>query len=171
MLLSIGRLKYILNLLRTLINYELAFVPMNGKVHFVIPGIIILLAIATASGIEVPASALKTNNQVGASTGAIGKSTGAVPLIPIQTGDSHLDKQVQQFYSCIKKTGHTGGSKPEPSRDEVNACYFQVFTSNDGSNNVRFSHSYSHGQRTSTTEGVSVPEFADTGVDYGNNAR
>jgi hypothetical protein len=141
---------------------------MNGKVHFVIPGIIFLLAIATASSIAVPASALKSNNQVG--TDAIGKSTGAVPLIPIHTGDSHLDKQIQQFYSCIKKTGHTGGSKPEPSRDEVNACYFQVFASNN-SNNVRFSHSYSHSQKTSTTEGVSVPEFADTGVDYGENAR
>ena len=143
---------------------------MNGKVHFVIPGIIFVLAIATASSIAVPASALKSNNQVGTSTDAIGKSTGAVPLIPINTGDSHLDKQIQQFYSCIKKTGHTGGSKPEPSRDEVNACYFQVFTSNNN-NNVRFSHSYSHGQKTSTSEGVSVPEFADTGVDYGDNAR
>jgi hypothetical protein len=143
---------------------------MNGKVRFVIPGIIFLLAIAPASSIAVPASALKSNNEVGTSTGAIGKSTGAVPLIPINTGDSHLDKQIQQFYSCIKKTGHTGGSKPEPSRDEVNACYFQVFASNN-SNNVRFSHSYSHSQKTSTTEGVSVPEFADTGVDYGDNAR
>ena len=143
---------------------------MNGKVQFVILGIIFVLAIATASTIAVPVSAVKSNNQVGTSTGAVGTRTGAVPLIPIQTGDSHLDKQIQQFYSCIKKTGHTGGSKPEPSRDEVNACYFQVFTSNNG-NNVRFSHSYSHGQKTSTTEGISVPEFADTGVEYGNNTR
>jgi|SRR6188472_1301756 len=143
---------------------------MNGKVHLVILGIIFALAIATASSIAVPVSAVKSNSQVGTSTGTIGKSIGAVPLIPIQTGDSHLDKQIQQFYSCIKKTGHTGGSKPEPSRDEVNACYFQVFTSNNG-NNVRYSHSYSDSQKTSTTEGVSVPRLADTGVDYGNNER
>jgi hypothetical protein len=138
---------------------------MNGKVHLVIVGIIFALAIATASTIAVPVSAVKSNSQVGTSTGAVGKSTGAVPLIPIQTGDSHLDKQIQQFYSCIKKTGHTGGSKPEPSRDEVNGCYFQVFTSNNG--NLRYSHS----QKTSTNEGVSVPGLADAGVDYGNNGR
>jgi hypothetical protein len=143
---------------------------MNGKVHFVILGIIFALAIVTASNIAVPVSAVESNSQVGKSTDAAGKSTGAVPLIPIQTGDSHLDKQIQQFYSCIKKTGHTGGSKPEPSRDEVNTCYFQVFTSNNG-NNVRYSHSYSHSQKTSTTEGVSVPRLADAGVDYGNNGR
>jgi hypothetical protein len=143
---------------------------MNRKVHMVILGIIFALAIATASSIAVPVSAVKINSQVGTSTGAVGKSTGAVPLIPIQTGDSHLDKQIQQFYSCIKKTGHTGGSKPEPSRDEVNGCYFQVFTSNNG-NNVRYSHSYSHSQKTSNTEGVSVPGLADAGVDYGNNGR
>ena len=143
---------------------------MNGKVHLVILGITFALAIATASSIAVPVSAVESNSQVGTSTGTIGKSTGAVPLIPIQTGDSHLDKQIQQFYSCIKKTGHTGGSKPEPSRDEVNACYFQVFTSNNG-NNVSYSHSSSHDQKTSTTEGVSVPRLADTGVDYGNNVR
>jgi hypothetical protein len=143
---------------------------MNGKVHLVILGIIFALAIATASSIAVPVSAVESNSQIGTSTSTIGKSTGAVPLVPIQTGDSHLDKQIQQFYSCIKKTGHTGGTKPEPSRDEVNACYFQVFTSNNG-NNVRYSHSYSHSQKTSTTEGVSVPRLADTGVDYGNNLR
>ena len=155
---------------------------MNGKVHLVILGIIFALAIATASSIAVPVSAVKSNSQLGTSTDVAGKSTGAVPLIPIQTGDSHLDKQIQQFYSCIKKTGHTGGSKPEPSRDEVNTCYYQVFTnnnngnnvsyshSNDG-NNVRYSHSYSHSHKTSTTEGVSVPRLADAGVDYGNNGR
>jgi hypothetical protein len=141
---------------------------MNGKVHLVILGIIFAMAIATASSIAIPVSAVKSNSQVDTSTGTIGKSTGAVPLIPIQTGDSHLDKQIQQFYSCIKKTGHTGGSKPEPSRDEVNACYFQVFTTNND-NNVGYSHSYNHSQKTSTTEGVSVPRLADTGVDYGNN--
>jgi hypothetical protein len=136
---------------------------MNGKVHLVILGIIFALAIATASTIAVPVSAVKSNSQ-------LGTGTGAVPLIPVQTGDSHLDKQIQQFYSCIKKTGHTGGSKPEPSRDEVNGCYFQVFTTNDG-NNLKYSHSYSHSQKTSTNEGVSVPGLADAGVDYGNNGR
>ena len=110
---------------------------MNGKVHLVILGIIFALAIATVSSIAVPVSAVKSNSQVGTSTGTIAKSTGAVPLIPIQTGDSHLDKQIQQFYSCIKKTGHTGGSKSEPSRAEVINCYTKTFNTAPTTNTVR----------------------------------
>jgi hypothetical protein len=111
---------------------------MNGKVSYLaIICIVLSLAIATTGSFTTPVLAVKT-----LSTHS-GKSSGAVPLIPIATGNLQLDKQIQQFYSCIKKTGHTGGTKPEPSRDEVNGCYFQVFSSS-GSHG----HGHSHGQKT-----------------------
>jgi hypothetical protein len=61
---------------------------------------------------------------------------GAVPLVPIQTGNKALDKSIQSFYSCIKKTGHTGGSKPEPSRTEVINCYTKTFNTATTTNTV-----------------------------------
>ncbi|MGA8911627.1 MAG: hypothetical protein WB443_02080 [Nitrososphaeraceae archaeon] len=119
------------------------------------------MAIATTGSFTTPVLALKN-----ISTHS-GKSSGAVPLIPIATGNPQLDKQIQQFYSCIKKTGHTGGTKPEPSRDEVNGCYFQVFSSNGSSSSTSSSSSFSnsgshghghkHGQKTGIqTQGVST---------------
>jgi hypothetical protein len=101
--------------------------------NLAIIAIVLSLAITTANSVTTPAA---------------GKSSGAVPLIPIATGNVQLDKNIQHFYSCIKKTGHTGGSSPEPSRDEVNSCYFEVFTSNSNS---------SHGHRhKSNTQGASI---------------
>jgi hypothetical protein len=41
-------------------------------------------------------------------------SGGAVPLVTIKTGNAKLDKDINKFYSRIKKTGHTGGNNPEP---------------------------------------------------------
>ena len=130
---------------------------MNGKVSYLaIICIVLSLAIVTTGSFKTPVLAIKN-----ISTHS-GKSSGAVPLIPIATGNPQLDKQIQQFYSCIKKTGHTGGTKPEPSRDEVNGCYFQVF-SNSGSSSSSFSssgshgHGHKHGQKTGIqTQGVST---------------
>src|SRR5215475_13915065 len=56
---------------------------------------------------------------------------GAVPLIPLNSGNGELDHQVNQFFKCIKKTGHTGGANGEPSRGEVDTCYNAVFVSGD----------------------------------------
>ena len=119
---------------------------MNGKVSYLaIICIVLSLAIVTTGSFKTPVLAIKN-----ISTHS-GKSSGAVPLIPIATGNPQLDKQIQQFYSCIKKTGHTGGTKPEPSRDEVNGCYFQVFSSSGSgsrsstSSSSSFSSSGSHG--------------------------
>jgi len=136
---------------------------MNGKVlYLAIICIVLSLAIATTGSFTTPVLALKN-----ISTHS-GKSSGAVPLIPIATGNPQLDKQIQQFYSCIKKTGHTGGTKPEPSRDEVNGCYFQVFSSNGSSSSTTSSsssfsssgshgHGHKHGQKTGIqTQGVST---------------
>src|SRR6476660_7317720 len=130
---------------------------MNGKVlYLAIICIVSSLAIATTGSFTTPVLAHS------------GKSSGAVPLIPIATGNPQLDKQIQQFYSCIKKTGHTGGTKPEPSRDEVNGCYFQVFSSNGSSSSTTSSsssfsssgshgHGHKHGQKTGIqTQGVST---------------
>jgi len=130
---------------------------MNGKVlYLAIICIVLSLAIATTGSFTTPVLAHS------------GKSSGAVPLIPIATGNPQLDKQIQQFYSCIKKTGHTGGTKPEPSRDEVNGCYFQVFSSNGSSSSTTSSsssfsssgshgHGHKHGQKTGIqTQGVST---------------
>lgn len=136
---------------------------MNGKVSYLaIICIVLSLAIATTGSFTTPVLALKN-----ISTHS-GKSSGAVPLIPIATGNPQLDKQIQQFYSCIKKTGHTGGTKPEPSRDEVNGCYFQVFSSSGSSSSTTSSsssfsssgshgHGHKHGQKTGIqTQGVST---------------
>jgi hypothetical protein len=136
---------------------------MNGKVSYLaIICIVLSLAIATTVSFTTPVLAVKK-----VSTHS-GKSSGAVPLIPIATGNPQLDKQVQQFYSCIKKTGHTGGTRPEPSRDEVNGCYFQVFSnSSSGSSSSTSSTTSSsssshgdgpgHGQKTGIqTQGIST---------------
>jgi hypothetical protein len=134
-------------------------VSMNGKVSYLaIICIVLSLAIVTTGSFKTPVLAIKN-----ISTHS-GKSSGAVPLIPIATGNPQLDKQIQQFYSCIKKTGHTGGTKPEPSRDEVNGCYFQVFSSSGSSTSSSSSfsssgshdHGHKHGQKTGIhTQGVS----------------
>ena len=141
---------------------------MNGKVSYLaIICIVLSLAVVTTGSFKTPVLAIKN-----ISTHS-GKSSGAVPLIPIATGNPQLDKQIQQFYSCIKKTGHTGGTKPEPSRDEVNGCYFQAFSSSgSGSSSSSSSstsssggfsssgshgHGHKHGQKTGIqTQGVST---------------
>jgi hypothetical protein len=123
---------------------------MNGKVSYLAITICIVLSLAITTTGSFTTSVLAVKKL---STHS-GKSSGAVPLIPIATGNPQLDKQIQQFYSCIKKTGHTGGTKPEPSRDEVNGCYFQVFSS---SSSGSYGHGHSHGQKTGIqTQGIST---------------
>jgi hypothetical protein len=79
----------------------------------------------SVSNLIIPsAQAAKKSSSSGSSSG------GSVPLTSIKTGDTALDKTIQSFYNCIKKTGHTGGSKPEPSKSEVIDCYYKEFGSN-----------------------------------------
>jgi hypothetical protein len=55
----------------------------------------------------------------------------AVPLIPINTGDPVLDKNLHSFYSCVGKAiksnqnvdGISSYFKHEPTRNEVIDCY------------------------------------------------
>jgi hypothetical protein len=111
--------------------------------------ILLSLAITIANSVATPAAA---------------KNSGAVPLIPIATGNGQLDKNIQHFYSCIKKTGHTGGNNPEPSRDEVNSCYFQVFTSNS-----HIIHGHGHRHKSSTQGESIVGSIPDSSARGGNS--
>lgn len=135
---------------------------MNGKVSYLaIICIVLSLAIVTTGSFKTPVLAIKN-----ISTHS-GKSSGAIPLIPIATGNPQLDKQIQQFYSCIKKTGHTGGTKPEPSRDEVNGCYFQVFSNSGSSSSTSSSSSFSshgHGHKHSQKTGIQTQGVSTVGL-------
>lgn len=104
---------------------------MNKTTILLIVGIAVLaFAVGTATSVSnviIPSAqaAKKTSGSTSGNSGG-----GSVPLTPIKTGDTALDKTIQSFYNCIKKTGHTGGSKPEPSKSEVIDCYFKEFRSN-----------------------------------------
>src|SRR5918911_4262681 len=103
---------------------------MNKTTILLTVGIAVLaFAVGTAttvSNLIIPsAQAAKKSS----STSDSSSSSGSVPLTSIKTGDTALDKTIQSFYNCIKKTGHTGGSKPEPSKSEVIDCYYKEFGS------------------------------------------
>jgi hypothetical protein len=96
---------------------------MNKTIFLIVSISVLTLAVGTASRVSNAVIMIPT-------VLAAKKSSGggdAVPLTPIQTGNTKLDNQIQSFYNCIKKTGHTGGSKPEPSKTEVINCYFKKF--------------------------------------------
>ena len=104
---------------------------MNKTTILLTVGIAVLaFAVGTATSVSnliiIPsAQAAKKSSSSSSSSG------GSVPLTAIKTGDTTLDKTIQSFYNCIKKTGHTGGSKPEPSKSEVIDCYSKEFRSNE----------------------------------------
>jgi hypothetical protein len=61
----------------------------------------------------------------------------AVPLIPVQTGNSTLDQGIPVFYDCIEEIVDESYSEQEPSyfhdeptKAEVNDCYNDVFVVN-----------------------------------------
>ena len=61
----------------------------------------------------------------------------AVDLIPIQTGNATLDKELPGFYDCIdEKIDESKGVEvdpyfeKEPTKHEVTSCYNEVFTFN-----------------------------------------
>ena len=100
---------------------------MNKTSILLIVGIAVLaFAVGTATSVSnliIPAvqAAKKSSSD---STSGSNSGSGSVPLTSIKTGDT-------AFYNCIKKTGHTGGSKPEPSKSEVIDCYSKEFRSNE----------------------------------------
>lgn len=101
---------------------------MNKTILLVVGIAILTLAVGTATSVSelIPSAHAKKTG---------GDGAGAVPLIPIQTGNKALDKTIQSFYSGIKKTGHTV-SKPEPSRAEVIDCYTKTFNTATTTNTV-----------------------------------
>ena len=104
---------------------------MNKTTILLTVGIAVLaFAVGTATTVSnliiIPsAQAAKKSSSTSSNSGS-----GSVPLAAIKTGDTTLDKTIQSFYNCIKKTGHTGGSKPEPSKSEVIDCYYKEFRGN-----------------------------------------
>ena len=104
---------------------------MNKTTILLIVGIAVLaFAVGTATSVSnVIIPAVQAAKKSSGSSGNSG--SGSVPLTSIKTGDTALDKTIQSFYNCIKKTGHTGGSKPEPSKSEVIDCYSKEFGSNE----------------------------------------
>jgi hypothetical protein len=61
----------------------------------------------------------------------------AVPLIPIQTGNATLDQGLPVFYDCIEEAVEESFSEQEPNyfheeptKSEVNDCYYDVFVVN-----------------------------------------
>lgn len=61
----------------------------------------------------------------------------AVPLIPIQTGNATLDQGLPVFYDCIDEAVEESFSEQEPNyfheeptKSEVNRCYYDVFVVN-----------------------------------------
>jgi hypothetical protein len=103
---------------------------MNKTTILLIVGIAVLaFAVGTATSVSnvlIPSAQAEKKSSTSGNSGS-----GSVPLTPIKTGDTALDKTIQSFYNCIKKTGHTGGSKPEPSKSEVVDCYSKEFGSNE----------------------------------------
>ena len=106
---------------------------MNKTTILLIVGIAVLaFAVGTATSVSnliIPAVQAEKKSSSGSTSSNSG--SGSVPLTPIKTGDTALDKTIQSFYNCIKKTGHTGGSKSEPSKSEVIDCYSKEFRSNE----------------------------------------
>jgi hypothetical protein len=94
---------------------------------------VLIMAGWTTTYVLTPYSAHFIANAKSELIGGSASHGGAVPLIALNSGNGELDHQVNQFFKCIKKTGHTGGTNGEPSRGEVDTCYDTVFVSGDSS--------------------------------------
>ena len=106
---------------------------MNKTTIILIVSVAVLaFAVGTATTVSnviiIPSAQAAKKSSSASASGNSG--SGSVPLTPIRTGDTALDKTIQSFYNCIKKTGHTGGSKSEPSKSEVIDCYSKEFKGN-----------------------------------------
>lgn len=63
----------------------------------------------------------------------------AVPLIPLTSGNSTLDKGIPEFYDCIEKkvkesknTNDDPYFRSEPTKNEVFECYNSIFKASAG---------------------------------------
>ena len=94
-----------------------------------------LLAVSASSVVVFPAMAESIIGTI--SNDKSNTNHGSDRAIPVATGDLGLDKDLNSFYSCIKKA--IKESKPvdpgvhsyfddEPTKQEVINCYKQIFT-------------------------------------------
>jgi len=104
-------------------------------ITFITASLVMVITTGAHSNLIISSSALVVKAKGNSSSGKVG---GAVSLIPLNSGNPKLDQQINLFFKCIKKTGHTGGLKGEPSREEVDNCYNQIFVNGDlsGSRNT-----------------------------------
>jgi hypothetical protein len=104
-------------------------------ITFITASLVMVITTGAHSNLIISSSALVVKTKGNSSSGKVG---GAVPLIPLNSGNPKLDQQINLFFKCIKKTGHTGGLKGEPSREEVDNCYNHIFVNGDlsGSRNT-----------------------------------
>ena len=110
---------------------------------------LLIMTVGTNTSAVMPYFTDFMANAKSATTGSSSTHGGAVPLITLDSGNGELDHQVNQFFQCVKKTGHTGGTHGEPSRGEIDTCYETVFVSGDSSSSsfgTEHSHSHSHSQ-------------------------
>jgi hypothetical protein len=110
---------------------------MSTRITLTIVGTVLALVVTVASYL-IHSTFAVVSGPTSSDSNLAGKniSHAQVTLIPINTGDPQLDKNLSSFYSCIKKA--VKESKPldtsehnyftsEPTKGEVTNCYNHVF--------------------------------------------
>lgn len=112
------------------------------------------LAIASSNGGSGGAGHLVFSGYSGTTSSASSNSHSskgaAVILIPVNTGDPVLDKQINKFYGCISKT-----HMDPPTKDLLDGCYLQNVGGQSGSS--QSSGSSTQSQKISKTKTDSIP--------------
>lgn len=102
---------FVVLVLFTLVSAMLAFNPLGS-------------AIASSNAGSGGAGHLVSSSTSGTTSSASSNSHSskgsAVILIPVNSGDPELDKQINKFYSCISKT-----HMDPPTKDQLDSCYLQ----------------------------------------------
>jgi hypothetical protein len=116
-------------------------------------------AIASSNGGSGGAGHLVSSSTSGTTSSPPSNSHGskgsAVILIPVNSGDPALDKQINKFYSCISKT-----HMDPPTKDQLDSCYFQNVggqSSGSQSSGSQSSGSHTQSQKISKSKIASSP--------------
>ncbi len=80
---------------------------------------------------------------------ASSKGWGSVVQEQVNTGNSNLDKETNNFYNCISKT-----HQDPPSINKVDNCYYQALGGSDSSGGGSTSNSGATGTGTSPTSSI-----------------
>jgi hypothetical protein len=137
---------FIVLVLFTLVSAMLAVNPLGS-------------AIANSNGGSGGAGHLVSSSTSGTTSSPPSNSHGskgsAVILIPVNSGDPALDKQINKFYSCISKT-----HMDPPTKDQLDSCYFQNVggqSSGSQSSGSQSSGSHTQSQKISKSKIASSP--------------